>query len=590
MTDAIKEEFFEACGKTSGDPEETIENCMNQLCEEQLVELLIWKKPGDPDTTEIVGETGCTGLERALYLKNTKVVDLIVQHVGYVNPHLLQKCHFLESLSKKNQYGQSAFKKEEDLEKNICYLDIYAHCFLRHNPDAKCKTHDPDADNCGDKFNWSLSQKFKEFHPVSHDESRKCIPFDKTFEKNPLTAIGDSGHLALIHHPYVQFYVDACWNSFARQVYRVNLVLFLLFWIFMSLYITTHKVDIDPVTGRRKFTSEAEGFTHLCRIVTIILAIVGLIFEVFQMRIKRFHYLKNPENHVDVLVFLGALVVTLVPLGIDYDVWVHTLGCVLILTSGIRSSWTLTHIKYMGNKFRMVLAVVTQVFIFSPILLLFVLMFALVYHALFSNQETFSNFGISLMKTMAMTVGELDFSSVYFADDNNKTFEIMGLIFFVVFLGIMTISMMNLLIGVAVGDIVELQQKGDQSIFRGQVELILEYCYMFERLSNKLHYRDISEFSKWRKMDSTEGKSLCGRLGDRILYHLFGLKSHPDSKSFTKYIDKLELNHKQYLADIGDDGPDMEAIEEKLEALDEKISRIESNIEKLVEKMNSTDA
>ena len=62
----------------------------------------------------------------------------------------------------------------------------------------------------------------------------------------------------------------------------------------------------------------------------------------------------------------------------------------------------------------------------------------------------------------------------------------------------MTVSMMNLLIGIAVGDIGELRQQSDQDTFRSKVDLILQYNYMFQSISSKLHQQDLRKFRKFR--------------------------------------------------------------------------------------------
>ena len=182
----------------------------------------------------------------------------------------------------------------------------------------------------------------------------------------------------------------------------------------------------------------------------------------------------------------------------------------------------------------MLFAIVWKVFIFSPVLLFFVLTFALIMHNLLHNQEPFSHIGLAIMKTMAMTVGELDFGAIFFGHANHSTFEIMAFIIFDIFLVVMTISMMNLLIGIAVGDISDLSKEGEQSKFRSKVDLVLQFSYMFPGISERMHRRKLCDLMGWRPQNVWKYEEW------------FETENQEIEDKFLEYMGELESVHNLY--------------------------------------------
>ena len=75
----------------------------------------------------------------------------------------------------------------------------------------------------------------------------------------------------------------------------------------------------------------------------------------------------------------------------------------------------------------------------------------------FLLQSAFENFWIGFVKTSVMMIGELDFGDNFVDGDLNNVAA--SYILFIAFIVIMTILVMNLLVGLAVDDIKEIQDK-----------------------------------------------------------------------------------------------------------------------------------
>ena len=126
--------------------------------------------------------------------------------------------------------------------------------------------------------------------------------------------------------------------------------------------------------------------------------------------------------------------------------------------------------------FTMMFRVIGKVCIFIPVFATFTMTFALCFHTLIQVQQPFSNVGYSIIKTIGMTIGDLDLSDIFFSENATERppFYILSCILFVVFLGIMTISAMNLLVGIAVGDINELSADSEVIAFNKIVDVTME--------------------------------------------------------------------------------------------------------------------
>uniref|UniRef100_A0A674AIZ6 Transient receptor potential cation channel, subfamily A, member 1b n=1 Tax=Salmo trutta TaxID=8032 RepID=A0A674AIZ6_SALTR len=110
------------------------------------------------------------------------------------------------------------------------------------------------------------------------------------------------------------------------------------------------------------------------------------------------------------------------------------------------------------------------------ILLLFfflMLAFALVFHALMLNQKEFERLDLSGVQIFVMMVGELNYQSnildIYL--DNKLPFPLLTFYMFVVFVILMPILLMNMMIGLAVGDIAEVKRTAALKRIAMQIEL-----------------------------------------------------------------------------------------------------------------------
>ena len=112
----------------------------------------------------------------------------------------------------------------------------------------------------------------------------------------------------------------------------------------------------------------------------------------------------------------------------------------------------------------------------SGVVLLFIISFSLGFYALLENQPYFNDWGLSIIKTFVMSIGELEYDNLFFDNIHNEKeymvhYKWTTKAFFVFFVMIMPIIIMNLLVGLAVDDIKTVQENAILKRLAMQVQL-----------------------------------------------------------------------------------------------------------------------
>jgi transient receptor potential cation channel subfamily A protein 1 len=77
-----------------------------------------------------------------------------------------------------------------------------------------------------------------------------------------------------------------------------------------------------------------------------------------------------------------------------------------------------------------------------------------------------------VLKSITMMLGELDYERSYLENNHEQHFNIINLIMLLLFAIIMPILLMNLLVGLAIGDLMQIQQNARLKRLATQVYLI----------------------------------------------------------------------------------------------------------------------
>ena len=132
----------------------------------------------------------------------------------------------------------------------------------------------------------------------------------------------------------------------------------------------------------------------------------------------------------------------------------RSICAVLIFLASFQSMEVLTRIPKIGMQSLMMSKVFFSVFNFFSSFGSLFFSFCVIFHILLPNSTSFQNLDNAVIKVLAMLMGELDFTNSFL----NSNANFVAKIFFVLFVISMALVFMNLLLGLAVSDIGELER------------------------------------------------------------------------------------------------------------------------------------
>ncbi len=129
----------------------------------------------------------------------------------------------------------------------------------------------------------------------------------------------------------------------------------------------------------------------------------------------------------------------------------------------------------------MLFKVMENVVKFFPVLILFTGIFAFGFYCLFQRDDEFNKFEYSILRTVTLAIGEFEFRDLFLESETPRYHYIPGCILVLILFAVMTISAMNLLVAIAIGEFSELKKRSEAIAFSILVDQIFE-CQEVMRL------------------------------------------------------------------------------------------------------------
>ncbi|XP_075241022.1 transient receptor potential cation channel subfamily A member 1 homolog isoform X2 [Convolutriloba macropyga] len=303
----------------------------------------------------------------------------------------------------------------------------------------------------------------------------------------------------LLQHPLVLMLLRHKWSAFGSMVYYANLLQFLIYLSFLTGYIVVTKPKhfwkgnassvydnlddyIRNQDGSGVNWNAFRVFNNYGQWVVIAFAVFNLIKEMFQIKVYKMVYFTSGTNAIEVGCFSLALVLTVpTALGFNDDNTPNApqwqCGAVAIFLSWINLVLFIQKFPKFGIYVVMFTDILVTFFNFFLVFFLFIVAFGMGFYTLLQNQNDFSTVVYAMIKTGVMMIGEFEYTDIFFGDpDTNPkgSWQVVTLLFFVVFAVIMSIITMNLLVGLAVDDIKAVQDTAVLQRMAMQVELALQ--------------------------------------------------------------------------------------------------------------------
>ena len=280
-----------------------------------------------------------------------------------------------------------------------------------------------------------------------------------------LTMARSLDHRIHLKHPVITSFLALKWSRISKW-YNINILFIFGLVGILTGYIFSnyagHSLNVsspvcaedlnrtDTLTGAMPFGNDLT----LWILLTILLAAM-IVRELIQFLVAPIKHLSSFENILEIvlIVLMGVLLFHGDPgchlsLKRELSAAVLLVSWMELLTMlGRHPSWHWCNI-YSTMFFRVLTTFLTFLLWYSLFIIAFGLGFYILLHADIEGgeQKFFDHLGLSLVKTFSMFVGELEFSEVPFQVNPRFSY-----IFFLIFVFLMVVVLMNLLNGLAVG-------------------------------------------------------------------------------------------------------------------------------------------
>ncbi|XP_062297967.1 transient receptor potential cation channel subfamily A member 1b [Scomber scombrus] len=306
---------------------------------------------------------------------------------------------------------------------------------------------------------------------------------DKTLRPQPLAALNamvQYNRIELLNHPVCKKYLAMKWIAYGSTAHVLNMFFYLLGLLPLTHLIVTLRPTMNTTeTGEHSiqmvptYFLKQSLFLSWCMVMVLIINIYSIAKEVVQISQQRWSYFRDYSNQCDWLSAIFSLLF-IIPLMLNAEGSLHwQAGAAAVLNSWVGFLLYLQRFEGIGIYVVMFGEIMKTLVRIVMLFLYLMLAFSLAFHALMLNQKEFGSVPLAVMQTFVMMVGELNYQN-NFLDAYLKhelPFGLLSYFIFVIFVLLMPILLINLMIGLAVGDIAEVQRNAALKRIAMQIDL-----------------------------------------------------------------------------------------------------------------------
>ncbi|XP_077126764.1 transient receptor potential cation channel subfamily A member 1 [Ranitomeya variabilis] len=294
-----------------------------------------------------------------------------------------------------------------------------------------------------------------------------------------LNAMVQHNRVELLSHPVCKEYLLMKWRAYGFKAHLVNLAIYSLGLIPLTLLIVNAGT---PKTNGTNSTAEVKPlqlqdsyFTRTCMGIVMLMSIFGIIKEIVQIFQQKLKYLMDSSNildwaiHVTAILFASSLCTN--PLYVEG--WKWQCAAMAVFTSWVNFLIYLQRFETCGIYIVMFWEILRTLVRIILIFFFLILGFGLSFYVVLSPQTAFKTPILSLMQTFTMMLGDINYHDSFLEPllEDRIEYPIITFIHLIVFTLLIPILLMNLLIGLAVGDIAEIQRNAALKRIAMQVNL-----------------------------------------------------------------------------------------------------------------------
>ncbi|KAJ8032948.1 Transient receptor potential cation channel subfamily A member 1 [Holothuria leucospilota] len=295
----------------------------------------------------------------------------------------------------------------------------------------------------------------------------------------------------LLSHPVCMKYLEMKWRGYGFYIHMSGLFLYLLFLGLLTFFICTsksapmtnseesHSTDDShwPVTGFQELNPAQQVAVY----GLVIFAGMSIIKEIMQIFSQGIKYFFDAVNYSEWLLYVSTMIFGL-PFILSQSWHIQwSFGALAVFTAWYNLMLYLRRFDSVGIYIVMFIEIFKTLVHVILVFMVVIIAFAMAFFILMQDEanHAFNTPHMSILRVITMMAGELDFMNSFVApatDNNSHTlhFQYLSFIFLIGLILLLPILLMNLLIGLAVGDIATVQKDAKLKRLAMQVELHTE--------------------------------------------------------------------------------------------------------------------
>ncbi|XP_035452147.2 transient receptor potential channel pyrexia isoform X1 [Spodoptera frugiperda] len=278
------------------------------------------------------------------------------------------------------------------------------------------------------------------------------------------------GQRRLLVHPLVESFLFLKWKALLPFFYTI-IGLYAIFLLSLTVFVVSVFLFRDTHENRPQWLDPALWSYIVYATIAMI-----LMQELLYMNVKSSRYFLQLETWVKFgsLGFAVILPYTIVVVNLNDDEWPRHVATVALLLSWLEMMFLLSRFPNWGYYVLMFGKVASNVVKILLTFMFLVVGFSLSFMIQFRSQIPFDGPWAALVKTIVMMTSEFDYGALFDEAHSKElaTSLIIVRIIFLIFLILAAIVLMNLLVGVAVNDINDLEVLGNIRRLVKQVEFL----------------------------------------------------------------------------------------------------------------------
>ncbi|KAI4539720.1 hypothetical protein MG293_010115 [Ovis ammon polii] len=297
-----------------------------------------------------------------------------------------------------------------------------------------------------------------------------------------LNAMVQHNRIELLNHPVCKEYLLMKWLAYGFRAHVLNLGSYCLGLFPMTFLVVSIRPGmafnstgiINETSDHSEILDTKNSYAiNFCMILVLLSSILGYCKEVAQIFQQKRNYFLDKDNAAEWIIYTTSIIFVS-PLFIRIPAYVQwQCGAVAIFLYWMNFLLYLQRFEKCGI-FIVMLEVIMKTLLKSTIVFIFLLVaFGLCFYVLLNFQDAFSSPFLSIMQTFSMMLGDINYHDAFLEPylKDELEYPLLSFVHLITFTMFVPIVLMNLLIGLAVGDIAEVQKHALLKRIAMQVEL-----------------------------------------------------------------------------------------------------------------------